>query len=303
MVLSETGGGTSWEFSGNPQGDNPVAFDVMATTEAAPNEATVDLYNLPDDLRNAFRTREGISTGIELYAGYGEDPPMIFRGSNKNVLSAFDPSTRDWKTRFYSSDGWKSFSGKYFDKSYRSGADIQQIFRDIADVMGLPMELTDVLKGQKLLRGRTFSYLCREALDYLADVYSVRWSIQNGRIEVTFQEEGLKSDVQAVLLTQDTGILGFPTITERQPEAKKGAKKGAKKKILGIQCKCYIIPGIAPNRIVQIDSPFVDISVGKLHEDQRIFESANGIYTIRNCHYTGSTDSDDYTADISADII
>ena len=95
--------------------DLHMSFDVLATRDSKPNTAKITVYNLSETTRGLFNE---LTTGIELWAGYGDNLGMIFRGSwdSKTSIYRHKQTGPDWVTEIETGDGLKEFQNTFFEK-------------------------------------------------------------------------------------------------------------------------------------------------------------------------------------------
>lgn len=264
-----------------------MEFDIVTNLNPEPNQATIKIYNLAETTRSLFTADH---QGIEFYASRNatEKPIMIFRGETTNVLSEdIDPG---FLTTIYAGDGDKAFSSIPFNKSYKAGTFILTILKDIAATMSLPTEIDFLDVSAKLLKGETFSGLCKNVLNEITKEYGLKWSIQQGILEIINLVQPILSQPTAVLLSADTGMIGAPIIVERQENKQNTKQKGKKKKenrLIGVNVTAYLNPEIRPGRLVQVKSETTIQQLGKLLETKQPNIAANGVYRTDVARYIG----------------
>jgi hypothetical protein len=267
--------------------DADIEFEIITNLNPEPNQATIKIHNLAESTRNLFTADH---QGIEFYAARNatEKPIMIFRGETTNVLhDDIDPG---YLTTIFAGDGDKSFSSIPFNKSYKAGTLVLTILKDLASAMNLPTEVNFFDIQARLLRSETFSGLCKDALNEVTKDYGLKWSIQQGILEIINLVQPIVSQPTAVLISADTGMIGAPIIVERQENKQNTKQKGKKKKenrLIGVNVTNYLDPEIKPGRLVQIHSETTIIQLGKLLETKIPNINANGIYRTDVARYIG----------------
>jgi len=250
--------------------DLHMSFDILATRDSKPNTAKINVYNLSESTRNLFSSE---TTGIEFWAGYGDDLGMIFRGSWYEDTSIFRHRKEgtNWATEIETGDGLKEFQNTYFDKSYTSGTVIIDIINDVANAMGLPVS-NDLALSQTLNSCAVYSGKAKDMLDDLSNEWGFDWSIQHGVVEIVDKDSFLSSDSTAVLLSSDTGIVGRPTINKD-----------------GLEVTTLMLASIKPTRIIQIDSAQVTTNLGSKQEKikSKIKPNVTGNYIVDRIRYYG----------------
>jgi hypothetical protein len=264
-------------------------FDVVASTDSKPNTAKIILYNLAESTRNLFQEE---FQAIEFYAGYGDNPQLIFSGVTTNVVH--EKRKTDWLTYIYAADGYKELYTVKINQSFSKGTPISLIFKKLALEMGLPLEDNSFIPDV-LLSGTTYSGLVKDVLDNLTANYELVWSIQRGKLEIRPIGDPLFSRVKAVILNAQTGLLDSPILTQRtvQPVKRKKSKKlpGKQKEtiIYGIKARALLIPEIQPGGVVQLSAMrLVSASTGKLMEVKIPKIKPVGIYLCDRVRYSGN---------------
>jgi hypothetical protein len=275
-------------------------FDILARRDSKPNTAQITVYQLSETARNLFTAEH---QGVEFFAGYGDKPVLIFRGTTTNILHTKAESGTEWATEIYAGEGEKELQTSVFNRSYTAGTEIRLIIEDVARSMGLPIEIDFFEIPQSLLKGVSLSGMAKDVLDQLTQDYNLRWSIQQGQLEVTDLLSPISSQATAVVLSSDTGMLGSPVLTERQPTGKRKKKKDDKIEMIpGVKVRSLMNPDIRPNRLVEIRArQTINNQLGKLMETKRASKSANGLYIADKVRYTGNNYGGPFVTEMEAD--
>ncbi len=263
-----------------------MEFEIITNLNKEPNQATIRVHNLAESTRNLFSSDH---QGIEFFASRNptDDLKMIFRGETTNVLN--ERNYPGYITTIYAGDGDKVFSSIPFNKSYSAGTLYLVILKDIAATMSLPVEIDYYDVSAKILKGETFSGLCKDVLDQICKDLGLKWSIQQGILEIINLVQPIASQPTAVLLSTDTGLIGSPVLVERQ-ENKQNTKSGKKNKenrLIGVNAVSYLNPEIRPGRLVEIRAAQTINQLGKLQEARIPNISANGVYRADVVRYIG----------------
>ncbi len=280
-------------------------FDILARRDSKPNTAKITVQNLSETTRNLMSADH---QGIEFFAGYGdEDPVLIFRGSTVNVFHQKPSPGTTWYTEIYALEGEKELKSAIFNRSYEAGTEVRQVIEDVSKSMGIPTEIDFFEVSDVLSESLTLSGLAKDVLDMLTGDYDLRWSIQQGILEITPFLSSVSSQPTAVVLTSDTGMIESPILTERQPIGKKGRakkkKKGQKEEMVpGVRVLSLLNADIRPNRIIEIRArQTVNNQLGKLSEQKRPVKSADGFYICDKVRYYGDNHGGPFLAEMEAD--
>jgi hypothetical protein len=250
--------------------DLDLAFKVERSVWRTPNLAEIRVWNLSETTRAEIQRRET----VVLRAGY-EDPPTLFRGDIRRVWTETDGI--DLVTVLQARDGGRAYSEARIARSYNPGTPVVTVLRDvIADMEIGQGNLAEYAAAYALRNGAdTFGdgYVAagpaRRVLDALTRAAGLRWSVQNGALQLLRQGTPLQS--RAVLLTSDTGLLDSPTWDERgiRTEGRRGL----------LTARALIQPGIEPGRKVRVESRLVE-----------------GDFEVRKIQYQGETRGDAWDA-------
>lgn len=239
-----------------------MSFNVFATSASEPNDGECTIYNLTETTRN--RISEG--SKIEVYAGYDGNYKLISAGDIETVNNR-KPST-DWATTISWGDGVRAYVDVNFSKSYKEGVKVSDILNDLTGSLGLAVnsvssQLTEVLNGGLSVNGKT-----KDILNTITKDYGLEWSIQDEEVRVITQ--GAPIDNQAIVISQETGLLEFPQITEK-----------------GVDFVCQLNPDIRPSKIVNIKSVGSTRSLSADPAAAPLQESANGLQLVENVRFSG----------------
>lgn len=259
-----------------------IDFDIMLDETDKPNRAKITVYNLNESQRNSIKADH---QGIEFSAGYKDDVGMVFRGVTTNVVNRHD--RLDWVTEIYSGEGEKELVNNVFQKSYTAGTQVLVILKDIIAAIGLPFEMDFSDPFIVLLRGQSFSNRVADVLTKVTKAHGLEWSIQQGVLEIKPVGSPVRSQVRAVLLSSDSGMLGSPSLIERQDESQNTKKKKKDQRIVGVRVTSLMNHQIRPGRLIEILPMQTVSTLGKLSENILPDLSAEGVWRVDRAHFFG----------------
>ena len=210
-----------------------ISFKVEKDVSSTVNKAEIRIYNLTSNTRGLAENPKNI---IELFAGYGKEPKLLFRGNASRVISSIGGP--DSVTTFEIGDGLKSFQNSRVDVSFKQGTPAKDIFQTLTNAMGLAKGEQKDIPQKSFPSGLSLSGPVRDHMNYLTDKLDLEWSIQNGAIQIL--PKGKSTSQAAFLLSSETGLIGSPN-----------------KKDKGLEVVSLLQPEINPGRIVEIQSKFV----------------------------------------------
>lgn len=211
-----------------------IGFKIEKDTSSTINKAEIRIYNLSSNSRSLAENKDNI---IELFAGYGKEPKLLFRGNPSRVISTIGGP--DSVTTFEVGDGLKSFQNSRVDVSFKQGTPAKDIFQTLTNTMGLARGEQKGIPEKAFSRGLSLSGPVRDHMNYLTDKMDLEWSVQNGALQIL--PKGKATDQAAFLLSAETGLIGSPN-----------------KKDKGLEVVSLLQPDINPGRTVEIQSKFVN---------------------------------------------
>lgn len=211
-----------------------ISFKIEKDASSTVNKAEIRIYNLTSNSRGLAENPKNL---IELFAGYGKEPKLLFRGNPSRIISSIGgPETI---TAFEVGDGLKSFQDSRVDVSFKQGTPARDVFQTLTNAMGLARGEQKDIPQKAFPGGLSLSGPVREHMDYLTNKLDLEWSIQNGAVQIL--PKGKSTSQAAFLLSSETGLIGSPN-----------------KKDKGLECVSLLQPEINPGRTVEIKSKFVN---------------------------------------------
>ncbi len=222
-------GGQGRIWQGSPQNGLRIEAKVEKTGSSTPNKLTLSILNLSPDSRHWIEGYDPNTWAIRLSAGYqAEGPRLIFTGnlalasSDKGTLSlasgkALSSMSKrqgpDWITSLEGRDGLRAYKAVVLSKTLAKGVSEEAVVREVAKAMGVTIgKLQGFPKGAKFDRGRTLCGAASAELDSLCKTHSLRWSIQDGVLQILPVATALGSI--ATVLSASSGLISSPERTE-----------------------------------------------------------------------------------------
>lgn len=230
-----------------------IEFRIDRSLKATQNTADLTVINLSPETRKFLQSQtKGVVA--EFRAGYlpstvkepaAADLPLIFFGELREVTSVRDKT--DWLTQISTGDADK-LKKRPVAFSFGPGALIEHVLKRIVSDMGAnPGNLDSAISdatfdngGQQFAEGVTSYGTGDEELGKHLQSVDMEHSWQNGALQVL--PRGGHLDSTAVLLTEETGLIGSPELGD------KGSCK----------FRSLLNHEIAPGRVVHIKSVNVD---------------------------------------------
>jgi hypothetical protein len=245
-----------------------LTFNVSKSTSREPNTAEIRVINLSRE--NRARLERADRPRVVLRAGYeadGDPPPVLFVGDARRVFS--ERSGLDIVTTLQASDGGREIQTARISRSYAPGTEISKVLRDAVEALGVGVGNLSDFEGAYRARngasvfpdGYAADGPARRVVQDLARAAGLRWSVQNGALQLLRVGQALQST--ALRLSATSGLVGTPT----RDEAGK------------VAATVLLQPGVEPGRRVILASDTIE-----------------GGYEVRQTVYKGDTSGADWYA-------
>jgi hypothetical protein len=245
--------------------DLDMDFDIRANRRRQPNQAEITVYNMSEANR-LLLSQEG--TAIEFSAGYSGQNKVLFRGVTTSIIHMRSGNT--WQSVIYAGDGQKEFLSAYFSASYAAGFSVSQIIKDVANTIGLSVELD--LPNDQLTTSITLDGLAKDALKEICEDYGYRYSIQHQVLQVVLKGQRPSRDTQAIQVNASTGLLSPPQITTK-----------------GVSLESLLDGAVKPSRLIQVQALQTVQNVKDPHKKKVKQQSADGVYIVDIVNFKGSS--------------
>ena len=210
--------------------DLRFAFSIEKGTGENPNKCTCEVYNLNPDSRALVET---VNNVLILKAGYKQDVGEVTIFTGTVTRSNTKRQGADWVTALEMSDGGLEYRDKKTTFSFAPGVAGQSVLSNIAATFGLPVRPLPADIAQKQYpEGFAFVGRSREAMTKACEYLGLEWSIQNREIQVL--KKGKAVEMQAFVLSADTGMIDSPESESKTMSEAAAAKKGITTKQKGV---------------------------------------------------------------------
>jgi hypothetical protein len=263
--------------------DLRFSFTIELSLVGYPNMGNIKVYNLKQSSRNKIKEE---FTKIFLYAGYEGNTSLIFSGNIVNVTH--EKVGPDWITNLFCGDALKSINQSTINKTLPAGATTESILDElVAGMDGVTKGVTEGLKDcltkkRSLLRGLVLSGNIKDWLTKLSENCGFDFSINNDVLETMPKGKPL-NDEPVVIVSQETGMIGSPELTE-----------------VGLKVKSLLLPQLKLGRRIQIKSISGKINIGNLIFRKVPPTLGEGTYRIDKITHVGDTRENDWFSQIEA---
>lgn len=239
-------------------------FEVTKTLYVQANTGSLTLYNLNQSHRTRLaqfrQNRRRIR--MEIRAGYGNDPPLLFIGDVRPVGFEDYGDGTETTTKVSGTDGGPKITETRFSRTYPEGTDLRIPVRDLARSLSIGdgnlSEIGTLSLGSytALPRPLTVSGLASTELTELLRGAGYTWSIQNGAIQIL--RNGATLNRTGVSLSPSTGLVSAAYVDRRT-----------------VKVISHLIPEVAPGYSINVES-----------------ERVTGAFRVHSVKYAGQTDGE-----------
>lgn len=205
-LIAGKGGKKGFEL-GNVTEKNPVPLHITFSIEksdlSTQNTGKIEIWNL-NKPHLAELEKKGCIVG--LYAGYGNNLPLIFSGKTSFVSTVMDGADR--KTSIELTDCLVTKKETYVSISYRGTVSWKTIFDSVAAKIGAAVVYSRKAKFKNVSNGYSFVGPVKKVLDKGCKCCGLSWSIQNGILMI--KRKGDAMSRQGYLISAETGLIGMP---------------------------------------------------------------------------------------------
>jgi hypothetical protein len=199
-----------------------MSFSIEKSLTETLNTSTIRIYNLSPSSRKLV---EAPNNAVILKAGYTRDigAVTIFVGIVRRSLTTRQGP--DWVTELELDDGLIAYRDSKYTATFQPGASGIAVLRQVADQFGLPvMKLPDGLQDKIYPNGFAFVGRVRDAMNKVCNYLGCEWSIQNQEIQIL--KKGGARERTALVISQDSGMIGSPELEAKTMSDKLAAKQG-----------------------------------------------------------------------------
>lgn len=255
-----------------------IDFDATRTIGSKQNTGTVTIWNL--SLANRGKLGEEFDK-VKIEAGYAETQVgIIFAGSIRSAKTRREGA--NIASEIECGDGDEGVNKGAVSRTFPAGTKPREIIDYLRSEMpgvdqGTMVGIDDLPPVSRPYT--VYGWAARE-LDTLGRTYGLYWSLQNGQLEVVRHDQAI-NDV--TLISSETGMIDTPEVTDK-----------------GIRIQCLLDPTIAPNRVIDVRSNFLDAGSGR---DKRASDQGGGLFRVSSVTFTGSNRDVDFYCDIEGNRI
>lgn len=185
-----------------------IEFDINRNTQTSTNVGTIRVYNLSKTNQAQIRhdeTNYDNFKSVQLYAGYTDNPPLIFVGTIFHAWSVREGT--NLITQMECHDGGYALTNGTVDKTYPKGTFVKDIILDLISTLskdGLTLGAVGDFPGS-LDKANTYS---GNTINILRDLTGGALFIDNAKVYALKDNENILGTLPVI--TSTTGLLGTP---------------------------------------------------------------------------------------------
>lgn len=214
---------------GKPDGDAVsikdlrFEFDITKSSTRTANSCHLKVYNASQATIDMMET---INNVVILKAGYADDvgPVTIFVGTVCRSLTYQDGP--DVLTEIDMRDSVIPLRDAKISASQPPNTSALSVMKLIASNFGMPLKIGQGITDKQYISGFAFNGRAGDAMDRVCSFLGLEWSAQDGELQI-IKKGGVFSQ-SAVVLSNDTGMIGYPRRESKTMTEKTAAKQGIK---------------------------------------------------------------------------
>ncbi len=239
--------------------EHNISFSISKSGEStSPNNATITINNLSENLANYLYQNQNKSLTLILKAGY-EDTVVkeIFRGTISGVTDTRRGNDRI--TRLSVSDGGFNMKETTTSRVYARGTRIDTIITDLMTDLGLSKDAGAIATfGSSVVTESTYSVYGTPTseLKRLGDRYKTAFSVQDQLIN--FVPVDARVAEQVAYVSEDTGLINSPQAINTSGASQQGDSVNNNP---SIQFETLLNGDLLPNKTVYLKSNNYDLAL------------------------------------------
>lgn len=256
--------------------DLRMVFTVTRSIISFPNQLELRIYNLS---RTTQVLIEEKFTKVFLFAGYGDNLQLIFKGDIQNV--SLSSNGVDGITTIFSGDGHLDFLTTTFSKTFSPTVPLKTIITELAKSFKNTSigTLNGLANKASPLRSTTLDGHTASQLDKLAKTFEFEWKIENGVFTTSASKNTLSKS--AVVVSAETGLLEVPVVTE-----------------IGVNIKTLLNPLYVPRGLVKIETTDSQIRTPNAAFYKLPRTKSKGVFPIVKVTHVGDTHGAQWTSSV-----
>ena len=250
--------------------DNKIRFEITKSINAGENIGRIEIWNLTPEIRKMIHSTDSL---VRVFAGYAQHSGLIELAQGDIINVRHNRSKCDIVTQIYIGDGNKNLRQKPISKGFEGEVRLSEIIATFQEQSGVPFRCVGVSKSAVVSGGYSICGGLASSLDDLCLVFGLNWSLQDGTILITGQEDEQQETI--LLLTPETGLIINPETVKQVSEKLVDSDEPLPPCVYSVQS--LIQPQLKVNDLIAVKSPSLD-----------------GVFRIQKITHTGDTRGNDW---------
>ena len=213
-----------------------IRFRIRRESTDTPADGYVEVLNLTTASEQRIRQR---GERVRLEAGYGGEYALLFDGDVRRVERIRGDVDRGVK--IHVGGNVTKQRAAIFNRTYEGTVAVSTIFLDAAQTIGLDVGPLDLIPSDAQLTDFAFQGPTRVLLYLLLHPHGLRYYEDDGVIRITKRGESTDDRPDGVLVNENTGMIGTPTVTDD-----------------GVRVRTLIDPRLRLDTRMRVESELVD---------------------------------------------
>lgn len=232
-----------------------MAFSVYKSESISVNTATIRVWNLSGDKRNALNN---YGNEVRLFAGYRQESgaQLLFTGNSTLTSHVF--AEPEIITVFDCGDGEKSLNLVVASASFGANTPVRDVIEYYAGVLGLNIAEFSLTDNLVYAQGFKDSGPAKLGLDKACKALGLIASVQNNNLVIL--KQGVGSAKPPVEINENNGMIGVPQrYTDKRQYLYTALPQNGGAPKNGWKVRCLLRPDILPGDRIRLRSTRVDI--------------------------------------------
>ena len=268
-----------------------IKFEVKREADSSSASGKIEIYNLNES--NETRIRERGET-LKLLAGYGDRLDLLAEGTTGNINREREGLDRITRIEYR---GNVRLIEATFGHAYLGLVPVRQIVKDaiagragravaspgdpggfptLPGIQGLSLGALDAIPEDATEMDFSFDGPVKKLLTQLLRPLEVEWYEDNGIIR--FSRRGMSMDDRVVVISEGSGMIGSPTITES-----------------GIKVRTLLDPRLGLDSRIRVESRVRGRAASDDAANQRVFEAGGDHKVLALVHQGDNREGDFFT--------
>ncbi len=252
-----------------------MEIEAVKEAQSLPAEGFVRIYNLNENTETRIRQR---AERVRVFAGYDGELGLIFDGDIRRVERDRGGLVRI--TTITLGGNVFKLTNARVSRSYEGQVSTRQIVSDVLPTFGIDFDSLDVIPEDAVQNDFAFTGRTYDLLNKVLRPININFYEENNSI--SFSSVGSAPNEFEFLISQNTGMVGSPSITDE-----------------GVKVKSLLNPRLNVNRRIRVVSDVLQRAPDGDAQNAKASEQ-EGVYKITKVAHKGDNREGDFVTEIDA---